>query len=86
MTYSTPEDQGGTRVWTKFSGTAEKGRWAGALGGKPFVMETRLEANCSDGMSDNIYPIAVMLIVGGERRTGCARPLEVAEGPQRAGR
>lgn len=86
MTYSTPGDQGGTRVWTKFSGTTEKGRWAGALGGKRFVMETRPEASCSDGMSDNIYPIAVMLIVGGERRTGCARPLEAAEGPQRAGR
>lgn len=74
VTYSTPENQGGTRVWTKFSGTAEKGRWTGALGGKPFVMETRPESQCSDGMSDNIYPIAVALTVGGELRTGCARP------------
>lgn len=74
VTYSTPEDQDGTRVWTRFSGTAESGRWAGALGGRPFVMVTRPEPGCSDGMSDNLYPIAVTLTVGGEQRTGCARP------------
>ncbi|HET9460002.1 MAG TPA: hypothetical protein VFO51_08495 [Sphingomicrobium sp.] len=86
VTYSTPEDQGGTRVWTKFSGRAEKGRWTGALGGRPFVMEIRPESQCSDGMSDNVYPIAVTLTVGGELRTGCARPLDAAEGLQRARR
>lgn len=75
VTYSTPEDQGGTRVWTKFSGTAEKGRWTGALGGRPFVMETRPESECSDGMSDNLYPIAVTLTVRGELRSGCAEPM-----------
>lgn len=74
VTYSHPEDQAGTRVWTKFSGTAENGTWTGALGGKPFVMKTRPEPGCSDGMSDNRYPIAVSLIVGGEQRSGCARP------------
>lgn len=74
VTYLTPEDQDGTRVWTRFSGKEEKGRWVGALGGKPFVMETRPDPKCSDGMSDNVYPIAVTLTVGGEQRTGCARP------------
>lgn len=74
VTYSTPEDQDGTRVWTRFSGSAENGRWAGALGGRPFVMVTRAAPGCSDGMSDNRYPIAVTLTVGGEQRTGCARP------------
>ena len=74
VTYSHPEDQEGTRVWTKFSGTAENGRWAGALGGQPFVMVTRPQPGCSDGMSDNRYPIAVTLTVGGEQRTGCAEP------------
>lgn len=74
VTYLTPEDQDGTRVWTKFSGTAENGRWAGALDGQPFVMETRPDPQCSDGMSDNIFPIAVTLTVRGEQRIGCARP------------
>jgi len=74
VTYSTPEDQAGTRVWTRFEGAAEKGRWAGALDGRPFVMETEPQPGCSDGMSDNRYPIAVKLTVRGEERTGCAEP------------
>ena len=74
VTYSHPEDQAGTRVWTKFTGSAESGTWSGNLAGKPFVMKTRPEAGCSDGMSDNRYPIAVSLNVGGEQRNGCARP------------
>ncbi len=75
VTYSHPEDQQGTRVWTKFSGTTSNGSWTGSLGGKPFVLRTRPQANCSDGMSDNRYPIAVSLTVGGEERAGCALPL-----------
>jgi uncharacterized membrane protein len=75
VTYSHPEDQTGTRVWTKFSGTTSNGRWTGSLDGQPFVLRTRPQPNCSDGMSDNRYPIAVTLTVGGEQRTGCAEPL-----------
>lgn len=74
VTYSHPEDQSGTRVWTSFSGTAANGTWLGSLDGKPFVMTTRPQAGCSDGMSDNNYPIAVRLTVGGEQRSGCAEP------------
>lgn len=74
VTYMHPEDQKGTRVWTKFAGTAASGTWAGALNGRPFVMKTRPQAGCSDGMSDKRYPIAVSLSVGGEQRSGCAEP------------
>lgn len=74
VTYSTPDDQSGTRVWTRFTGTPDKGIWAGALGGKRFELRTRPEPRCSDGMSDNVYPIAVDLLVAGEQRTGCAEP------------
>ena len=74
VTYSHPEDPSGTRVWTKFSGTAANGTWSGALHGQPFVMRTRPEAGCSDGMSDNRYPIAVSLTVEGQQRSGCAAP------------
>lgn len=70
--YSTPENQAGTRVWTQFSGTGENGRWTGALGGEQFVMTTRPKPDCSDGMSDKRYPIAVTLQVRGEERRGCA--------------
>lgn len=75
VTYSTPEDQAGTRIWTRFSGTAEQGTWAGALDGRRFELRTAPDPRCSDGMSDNIYPIAVTLFVRGEERRGCAEPL-----------
>jgi len=75
VTYSHIEDQRGTRVWTRFGGTASNGSWSGALGGSPFVLRTRAQADCSDGMSDKRYPIAVTLTVGGEERVGCAEPL-----------
>ncbi|QNM82050.1 hypothetical protein H8M03_08385 [Sphingomonas sabuli] len=72
VTYSHPEDQAGTRVWTQFSGTAENGTWTGNLNNRPFVMRTSPQPGCSDGMSDRRYPIAVMLTVNGEERGGCA--------------
>lgn len=74
VTYSHPENQSGTRVWTQFSGTTESGTWSGFLDEQPFVMRTRPQQGCSDGMSDKRYPIAVELRVRGEERRGCAEP------------
>ena len=75
VTYSHPEDQKGSRVWTRFEPGAGGGTWSGALGGRRFELKTRPMRGCSDGMSDKKYPLAVELIVGGERRSGCAEPL-----------
>ncbi|HEX8413712.1 MAG TPA: hypothetical protein VF637_07470 [Sphingomicrobium sp.] len=75
VTYSHPDDQTGTRVWTRFSGTAQAGQWTGSYGGKPFVLRTRPQEGCSDGMSDRRYPTAADLTVRGEERRGCAAPL-----------
>jgi uncharacterized membrane protein len=75
VTYSHPDDQAGTRVWTRYTRTATGGTWAGALDGQRFELTTRAAPGCSDGMSDRRYPIAVDLLVGGERRRGCATPL-----------
>lgn len=74
VTYSTPEDQAGTRVWTRFTANAEGGTWSGALGARQFELRTKKAPGCSDGMSDNRYPIAVVLRVRGETRQGCAKP------------
>lgn len=73
ITYSTPEDQAGTRVWTRFSGTTERGSWSGSVAGNRFEMRTRPDPACSDGMSDTKYRIAVSLSVSGEQRRGCAQ-------------
>jgi uncharacterized membrane protein len=75
VTYSTPDDQGGTRIWTKFAGNGDEGTWSGALDGRQFELRTRPKPGCSDGMSDNRYPLAVTLRVGGETRQGCAAPV-----------
>lgn len=75
VTYSHPEDQQGTRVWTRYAANGGGGgTWTGTLEGRPFVLTTRPQPGCSDGMSDNRYPIAVDLTVGGEERRGCAQP------------
>lgn len=72
VTYSTPENQQGIRIWTKFKGTRETGEWSGSLGKDRFILATRPEAGCSDGMSDRSYPIAVTLMIGSDERRGCA--------------
>ena len=76
VTYSTPEDQQGTRIWTRYSpGANGGGSWVGQLRGKPFELKVRAEPGCSDGMSDKSYPMAADLTVDGEQRRGCAEPL-----------
>jgi len=75
VTYSHPEDQDGTRIWTRHSDGPDGDRWSGALGGRLFELRIRPAPGCSDGMSDKAYPLAVDLIVDGERRTGCAAPV-----------
>ena len=74
MTYSTPEDQKGTRVWTRFNPGPDGGVWVGSLDGQPFKLITRLRPDCSDGMSDRSYPLEAILSVRGEERRGCASP------------
>jgi uncharacterized membrane protein len=73
--YSHPEDQKGTRIWTRFEPLAGGGTWSGALGGRQFELKASPRPGCSDGMSDKKYPLAVDLIVAGERRSGCAEPM-----------
>ena len=74
VTYSTPEDQMGKRIWTRFNPGPDGGVWVGSFQGKPFKLVTRLRQGCSDGMSDRSYPLDAMLTVGGEERRGCAAP------------
>jgi uncharacterized membrane protein len=75
VTYSTPEDQAGTRVWAKVESGPKGSVWNGALRGKRFQLSVRPMPGCSDGMSDTRYPLEVKLLVDGEERRGCAEPL-----------
>ena len=72
VTFSTPEDQTGTRIWTKV-GTGPMGPiWTGTFKGRPFVLRVQPAVRCSDGMSDKAYDWEAVLTVGGEERKGCA--------------
>ena len=76
VTYSTPENQQGVRVWARYAEAAgTRATWVGQLDGKPFEMRISPEPGCSDGMSDERYPLAVELTVHGEQRRGCAKPI-----------
>lgn len=76
VTYSTPEDQQGVRVWTRYTrGPDESETWVGQLDGTRFELRTRAKPGCSDGMSDKSYPMAAELTVRGEQRRGCAETL-----------
>ncbi|HEV2567273.1 hypothetical protein [Sphingomonas sp.] len=74
ITYSHPENPKGTRLWTRLSEAPDGPVWSGALDGRLFELRLSAAPGCSDGMSDKLYPMSVDLIVGGERRRGCAEP------------
>lgn len=71
--YITPDTPRGEAV----SGVVERGdrtrRFAGTLGGRPFIL-TVTPGACSDGMSDRRYSLRALLQVRGETRQGCAAP------------
>ncbi len=75
VTYSHPDDPKGSRVWTRFTAAPGGGTWSGTLDGKRFELSIRPRRGCSDGMSDKSYPLSAELVVGGEKRSGCAEPL-----------
>lgn len=74
VNYSHPEDQKGTRVWTRYSKGPGGEIWSGALNGQIFELRIQTAPGCSDGMSDTVYPLSATLKVGGEDRKGCAEP------------
>ena len=77
VTYKTPEDQQGTRVWTHVDSGPAGPAWNGALRGRQFQLYVKPAPppGCSDGMSDKVYSMDAELRVDGETRRGCAEQL-----------
>ena len=70
LLYRTPEDQQGQTIEvTRFAGRGGLS-FSGTLGATRFDMALR-RGDCSDGMSDRIYPLTVTLSIGEELRHGC---------------
>ena len=69
--YSTPEDIDGAPVTlTRFAGNNGLG-FSGAIGETPLNVAIT-PGECSDGMSDRLYPYHASLSLGEETRFGCA--------------
>lgn len=70
LTYTTPENIDGEVITVeRFAGNHGLGL-SGKLGDAAFDM-TVTPGECSDGMSDRMYPMTVTLSIGGEIREGC---------------
>jgi uncharacterized membrane protein len=71
LTYSTPENQDGATIPVERFAGRNGLSFNGELDGGDFIMAVT-PGTCSDGMSDRVYPFAVILRIGGETRNGCA--------------
>ena len=69
--YTTPENQAGLALAGTRSAIAGGVDIRGIHGGQPFVLRVR-PGDCSDGMSDNRYPMTAELALGSELLKGCA--------------
>ncbi len=74
MRYTTPESVGGTTFAYRLSITQAGYRYYGTLEGKPFSLLIT-PGECSDGMSDMVYPYTATLKIGDRTEQGCAKKL-----------
>lgn len=72
MTYTTPETPDGATFPVKRRASEDGVVFTGAIDGKPIELEVSA-ATCSDGMSDTVYPFAVVRRIGPDIQRGCAR-------------
>lgn len=71
LTYSTPENEAGeTAPARRFAGNNGLG-FSGSLAEGPFDL-TITPGECSDGMSDRMFPYTATLKIGERQQNGCA--------------
>lgn len=76
LRFMTPEDQEGTVVpFTRAPAADDEVALDAMLKGRELHLLGRI-AECSDGMSDRVYPYTITLTLDGETMNGCARPME----------
>ncbi len=69
--YTTPDDPKGAVIAVDRFAGRNGVSFSGSLQGQDFVMAVS-PGQCSDGMSDRVYPFHVVVKVLGETREGCA--------------
>ncbi len=74
LTYATPENQQGSQTTITRSEQSGVLTVSGTLEAKGLQLVVT-PGQCSDGMSDTVYPYSAALSLGDERFAGCARVL-----------
>lgn len=72
LSYATPDAPGPATVAVERRNAGAGVVYSGMIDGKPIELEVRRET-CSDGMSDTVYPFAVVRRIGPDSARGCAR-------------
>lgn len=72
LTYSTPESPESATITVVRKELGNGALYTGTIDGKPLELQVRRET-CSDGMSDTVYPFAVIRRIGPDNQRGCAR-------------
>lgn len=72
LLYSTPEDQAGKRVAVRRIDGDGASTFTATLEGTALILVVT-RAQCSDGMSDIVYPLSVTRTLGSDVQRGCAR-------------
>ena len=76
LRYSTPENIEGTEVTIEDERVQPAmRRLTGTMNGKDFSIELTV-GQCSDGMSDRVYPFTARIVLDGESLSGCGRPMD----------
>lgn len=76
LRFMTPEDQEGTVVpFTRAAAGDDEVALDAVLEGRKLHLVGRI-AECSDGMSDRVYPYTITITLDDETLNGCARPME----------
>ncbi|NLR71769.1 hypothetical protein HGI47_12890 [Novosphingobium sp. ERN07] len=72
LTYSTPDMPDGLTVPATMRRSGDAMIHSATIDGKPLELEVTRQT-CSDGMSDTVYPLAVIRRIGPDVQRGCAR-------------
>lgn len=72
LTYSTPDMPDGLTVPATKRRSDDAMIYSATIDGKPLELEVKRQT-CSDGMSDTVYPLAVIRRIGPDVQRGCAR-------------
>lgn len=72
LIYKTPEFPAGSHITVTRRDGAGAAIFTGALDGKPLALTVE-QGPCSDGMSDEIYPMTAKREIGPDTERGCAK-------------